>query len=629
MFARSPRLASILAAPALTVALASTVALPSTALAQPSPMPTGGPPAGEEEPKPAGVAEAAPKAATLMATTPAVPARRDTRKKYDVVRLDGYLRGRGDWFKNLNLGFADDPAFGGAPFAQPLTCRATPATAVTGCDDTITSSNLRLRLEPRFELSNTMAVHTQIDLLDNVVMGSTPDGSAPFGAFGGGGTVPPLAGGNSDRNSIVVRRAWGEVATALALIKFGRMPDHFGLGIVANSGRRADSDYATWETLWMPGAEANVGGANDTSMDLDSDYGDTVDRLMISAEVPGTALRAAAAYDYPATGLTTGQTDAAVGASQPWDLDDTDDVSQWMLAVAKMDAPADFQEQMDRGDLALNFAGRLTYRSQDLDYDASGFTTGGAADPDAFVRRGVSQYIGDAWVKLGYKKVLFEAEVAGAVGSVDSVSDIVPGTGEGGAHQVDIRTLGAVARVHTTAFDDKLGYGLELGLATGDDADNAVEGRTHLRNASFTPAANDHSMSRFVFDPDYKVDLILFRELIGAVSNAFYVRPRMSYKLTKSITFRAQNVTSAAMKTVSTPGNDTFWGTEFDGDLGYDSGGFHMGLAYGVLFPLAAMDHPDSIDGATDPEFPFGTNNQNAGVSGNAHTFQFRLGVEF
>ena len=174
-------------------------------------------------------------------------------------------------------------------------------------------------------------------------MGSTPDGSAPFGAFGGGGTVPPLAGGNSDRNSIVVRRAWGEVATALALIKFGRMPDHFGLGIVANSGRRADSDYATWETLWMPGAEANVGGANDTSMDLDSDYGDTVDRLMSSAEVPGTALRAAAAYDYPATGLTTGQTDAAVGASQPWDLDDTDDVSQWMLAVAKMDAPADLQ----------------------------------------------------------------------------------------------------------------------------------------------------------------------------------------------------------------------------------------------------------------------------------------------
>src|SRR5690606_26604344 len=55
MFARSPRLASILAAPAFTVAL--TVVSASTALAQPRPMPSGGPPTGEEEPKPAGVAE--------------------------------------------------------------------------------------------------------------------------------------------------------------------------------------------------------------------------------------------------------------------------------------------------------------------------------------------------------------------------------------------------------------------------------------------------------------------------------------------------------------------------------------------------------------------------------------------
>ena len=72
MFARSPRLASILAAPALTVALASTVALPSTALAQPSPMPAGGPPT-EDEPKPKGIAEAAPKPTGLMATTLTLP----------------------------------------------------------------------------------------------------------------------------------------------------------------------------------------------------------------------------------------------------------------------------------------------------------------------------------------------------------------------------------------------------------------------------------------------------------------------------------------------------------------------------------------------------------------------------
>ncbi|MBK9030488.1 MAG: TIGR04551 family protein [Myxococcales bacterium] len=615
MFARTARLASFLAGPALALALAAPAA------AQPSPMPTGGPPSGEEEPKPQGVAEAAPKAASLLATTPAVPARRDSRKKFDVIRVDGYLRGRGDWFKNFNLGFADSAAFGGAPFPQPSTCTST--TNVAGCADSVTSSNLRLRLEPRLELTNTTAVHTQIDLLDNVVLGSTPEGQAPLGAFGGG-TVPPLAGVNSDRNSIVVRRAWGEVSTALALLKFGRMPDHFGLGIVANSGRRADTDYATWETLWMPGAEANVGGANDVSMDLDSDYGDTVDRAMVSIEIPGTPLRAAAAYDWPTTGLASNQTELG-GASggQPWDLDDADDVSQWMLAVARMDAPADFKEQMDRGELALNFAGRLTYRAQDVDYDLTNFVTGGPADSDAFVKRGMSAYIGDGWIKAGWKGVLFEAEAAAMIGSIDSLAEF------GRTKPVDLRSFGGVARATTTAFDRKLGLGLELGLATGDDVDNVVQGRTHLRNATLVPPDNDATIGRFVFDPDYKVDLILFRELIGAVSNAFYVRPRMSYQLTKSITFRAQNVTSAAVKPVSTPGNGSFWGTEFDTDLGYDAGGFHMGLAYGVLFPLSAMDHPVDTDTDETTGAPFGSNNQNAGVSSNAHTFQFRLGIEF
>ncbi|MBP8806970.1 MAG: TIGR04551 family protein [Kofleriaceae bacterium] len=606
-----PRLASTLTGPALALA-----ALTATAAAQPSPLPTGGPPTGEEEPKPQGAAEAAPKTANLLATTPAVPARRDTRKKYDVMRVDGYLRGRGDWAKNWNLGFADDPDFGGAPFAQPLSCSAT--TGISTCDDTITSTNLRLRLEPRLELTNTLAIHTQVDLLDNLVLGSTPAGDPPLGAFSGGATAP-IGGVNSDADSIVVRRAWGEVSTALFLLKFGRMPDHFGLGIVANSGRRNDTDYAQWETLWMPGADANVGGANDTSYDLDSDYGDTVDRLMITAELPGTPLKAAAAYDWPSNGLSTAQGPRTTFGGQPWDLDDLDDTSSWMLAIAKMDAPSDFKDAVDRGKLALNFGGRLQRRTQDVDYDLTDYVPATAPDADKLVQRGLSSYLFNGWVKLGWKKILFEAEAAYLMGSIEALDDL------GFDDPLDLQTFGAVARATTTAFDDKLGLGLELGLATGDDHDNPVEGRTHLRNSSLVPTSGDDSMTRFVFDPDYEVDLILFRELIGAVSNAFYVRPRMSYKLTKAITFKAQNVTSAAVKSVSTPGNSTFWGTEFDADLGYSSGGFHAGLAYGVLFPLGAMDHPTDDTGA----FPFGDNNENAGTSSNAHTFQARLGIEF
>jgi|GEM_PF-3553791 len=609
--------------PALALAF-----IASSAFAQPSPLPgggVGGPPtgaSGEEEEKPAGIAEAAPKSAGLSATTPTVPPRRDPRKKFEVLRLDGFLRARGDWFKNFNLGFIDQRTptdtltnFGGAPYPQALHCKAT--SLLTSCGDTIKSSNLKLRLEPRIELTNSITVHSQIDLLDNLVLGSTPVyDHAPLGAFSGGATVPQ-AGVTSGQDSIVVRRAWAEVATALVLVKFGRMPDHFGLGIVANSGRRLDSDYATWETLWMPGAEADVGGINRTDMDLDSDYGDTVDRASVVLDIPGTPLRAMAALDWVGTGTYPGR---LLPYGQDADVDDIDDTTQWMLAIARMDAPGDFQEKLDRGDFAYNFGGRLVRRTQDYDYNGSVMATNGA---DKFVARGLSTWNPDVWFKVGFKKVLFEAEAAASIGSITHLEDY----GVDGA--TDIRSFGGVARVTSKAFDDKLVFGLEYGLASGDDGEAQQQGHTNLNEISYLPGPGDRTISRFVFDPDYRIDLILFRELIGSVSNAMYFRPRVSYSLTKAIKVTAQNVTSAALKTVSTPGNATFWGTEFDADLGYSSGGFHAGMAYGVLFPLGAMDHPTNEVGQGGTGFPFGTNNENAGTASNAHTFQLRLGVEF
>ena len=226
----------------------------------------------------------------------------------------------------------------------------------------------------------------------------------------------------------------------------------------------------------------------------------------------------------------------------------------------------------------------------------------------------------DVWFKVGWRKILFEAKAAASVGSIADLEDYdVEGS-------TDVRSFGGVARINTKAFDDKLGYGLEVGLATGDDGEAAVEGRTHVLGIPRLPGTGDRTISRFVFDPDYEIDLILFRELLGRVSNTLYFRPRVSYQVTKAISARVQNVTSVALKPVATPGNATFWGTEFDADLDYSSGGFHAGLAYGVLFPLGAMDHPSTEAGSG---FQFGTNSENGGTASNAHTFQLRLGVEF
>src|SRR5690606_24095037 len=143
----------------------------------------------------------------------------------------------------FNLGF-DDTGPGGAPFRLPLGCDDTGEPGKP-CEQTTKSANMRLRLEPTIHLDERAAIHAQIDVLDNVVYGSTPDETAGLGIFNAN-QVPPRAGVNSTRDAVAVKRAWAEIKTALGEITFGRQPWHWGLGIYANGGS-FDSIHGTWD----------------------------------------------------------------------------------------------------------------------------------------------------------------------------------------------------------------------------------------------------------------------------------------------------------------------------------------------------------------------------------------------
>ena len=67
-------------------------------------------------------------------------------------------------------------------------------------------------------------------------------GYTPLGAFDTT-QVPPSAGNNSLKDSIRVKRAWAEYMTPVGELRFGRMPDHWGLGILHNAGDGYDDDY--------------------------------------------------------------------------------------------------------------------------------------------------------------------------------------------------------------------------------------------------------------------------------------------------------------------------------------------------------------------------------------------------
>jgi uncharacterized protein (TIGR04551 family) len=121
------------------------------------------------------------------------------------------------------------------------------------------------------------------------------------------------------------------------------------------------------------------------------------------------------------------------------------------------------------------------------------------------------------------------------------------------------------------------------------------------------------------FDPDYRVDLILWREIIGQVTNAIYVKPSLAYDVVESFGFRIDAIHSMAHIPVATPGNGTHYGTELDLGLFYRNldEGFSAGFQYGVFFPMGALSKPSELWGVA------------AGETSAAQTLRLNLTIKF
>ncbi len=557
----------------------------------------GGPggPGGMQGPRsvePEGVAEQAPKKLGALPSTPVLPPPKDSHKQLRVFSMDGYFRLRTDWMKQLDLGFDGNTDVGGSPFPNPLACRS--ASAASACENSFGGANMRLRLEPIIHLDERSTVHMQIDVLDNVVLGSTNQnyrggGDLPVGAFSGN-QAPPQAGVNNLGDSIVVKRAWAEIDAAFGVLKFGRMPWHWGMGVVANAG----------------GMDPIHGGYN-----LDADYGDSVDRLSFSTAIPGTSLNAELGIDWAQNGTTSSQAGEDVGRGrQSFDLDDADDLDQWLFTISHMDSPTRIANMLADGESVLNYGAFLAYRTQD--YEQRGVAFGQTPDPADFRERDMTVYVPDLWLHFAKGGFDFEAEGVAVFGSLKA-PEVTTNT-------VDLRQFGGVARTTYKMLDDDLTLGFEAGFASGDQQKNAIPGSIHVDGAAGI-VPGDNTLNRFIFDRDYQVDMILFRELMGAVSNATYAKPTVNYKLTSKFNVRVASILSMAHKKAATPGDSRYYGVELDADIGYSNDGFFAGISYGVLFPFAGLGH----SGAAGSGFA----DSNDGEADTAQTVQTRFVLQF
>jgi hypothetical protein len=98
----------------------------------------------------------------------------------------------------------------------------------------------RARFEPIVKFGDTIKLQATLDVFDNVVWGDN-ENLAQTPLFAGDPSNTQANGRVVD--SIVVKRLWVEWSTAFGLLRVGRQPSHWGLGLLANDGNDFKNDF--------------------------------------------------------------------------------------------------------------------------------------------------------------------------------------------------------------------------------------------------------------------------------------------------------------------------------------------------------------------------------------------------
>jgi uncharacterized protein (TIGR04551 family) len=503
------------------------------------------------------------------------------------------LIGQPGAYRNANWPWARNPDNGLLNLCSISPLPNTTARIPQDCaNNTQTMANMRLRLQPEIHVTDGIAVHAQIDVFDNLIMGSTPagyassriTGSSPWAPYGAASqTQVTPTDTNSLSPAITVSRAWAEVTnTTLGQLRFGRMPWHWGLGILSNAGNGIDSDFQTH-----------------------------VDRIMYQFRVRPISLFAALMYDFASTGLTSQSYRYEPGQGQPIDLSTLDDVNQYGLAVGRRVEAAEARQTLSRGGLVWNAGFYGLYRRQVVEYTpfnpmAMGMPTprtDGALDIDT-LRMGARRvdatvFTGDLWFQLLHRNFRLEVESVLTAGSVN----INPAAGNGDPASTSLLQFGAALEFEYRLLNNRLQIEFRTGYASGD---SDLEGLGYHAGDVVPRRTTPSSNTQFSFHPDYRVDLILWRQVLRQMSGAYYFRPGVMYAFVDSprgdrLYGRASAIWSRASQFVQTRGNDPDLGIELDAEVTYLSNwrdtslgssmapGFFASAQFGLLIPMAGL----------------------------------------
>ena len=519
------------------------------------------------------------------------------KQSVNLFQPHGYFRIRPEFYYDMNLGRGADPA-GYTLFPQGF--------INSGNNKSTSDANMRFRFDPTFMISEDIQIHMTSDILDNVLLGSSPTNDPVLDQY------TPLASLTSGRAGVPIniKRVWARVNTQLGEFTGGRMGYHFGLGILHNDGNC-----------------------------LDCDYGDTYDRLAFSPrEFKGHKLTVM--MDFLDSGVSTTGEYGDLGRSVSIDTLDTG--TRYAVEVLRVDTPDEARRKLEAGDFVINYGATVDYRVQGWDTPnqvpvttncaALGISGGYNINDSAcletqVVQRAAKIYQPDAFFSLRKDKFKIEAEVATTFGGVGTranvnVQPVDPTTSQ----PIAFNQVGAAIQSQLAFLPaDALLAGLDAGGASGDqgvygfgarpwrsgtgNVINLANGTSfnatapgdidgpHFNFPTNGPSHGD--IHNFVFNRAFNVDMILWRNLVTSVTSGWYIKPSIRYRPTgrkggggddTGFEITAAVIYSQAWYADNTPGQALPLGLEANLGVSYDTADkLHIGVMYGVLLPFSGL----------------------------------------
>lgn len=452
--------------------------------------------------------------------------------------LHGQLRLRSQLGLGLDLGRGPSPTSGEPLFGD----------AVQHGHDA------RLRLTPSLFLGDDLRVFADVDLL-----------AASLGPAATG--VPWAARSDASRSAALglleVRALGVDWLLPIGVLSFGRMPAHFGHGLGANDGA-----------------------------ELDDDGGDRADRLAFVAPVFGMLVAAALDVGPGPARSDFGPSTRALSVGE----------QAISLGVMRWHAPWEVALYRDAGRPLFDAGLALALEWQAKDAPGPWVTLDWTRDTGA-VRRDAHLAVADLWARGIVGRFRLEGEAFLSDLSIDNPSPW-PGV-----------TVRRTLRGNPAAFalvgearllDDEQGHPsdallvqLELGAASADPA----AGFPDVTPTAFTGAqpgdvfgpqvdlkrGGDDRFDAARLHPLHRIDLILWRTLLGGVSEAAYARAHVEGAPLAWLRLESALIYSQAIVAESAPGGVAPLGVELDVGAEATLGGASLRVDAGSLLPLGGL----------------------------------------